>query len=167
QGAGPIWLDDVICTGKERDFFRCAHRTWGDHNCQHAEDAAVVCAGEPGQVRLAGGPGRCVGRVEVLHLGRWGTVCDDTWDLRAARVTCRHLGCGPALSAPGGARFGPGHDPVWLDQVSCSGEELTLDRCELRQWGEHDCGHEEDAGVVCAGEQRQVCAGVNRCVQVS
>ncbi|NWI07876.1 C163A protein, partial [Tichodroma muraria] len=84
---------------------------------------------EPFQVRLAEGPGRCAGRVEVLHLGRWGTVCDDTWDLHAARVTCRHLGCGPALSAPGRAHFGPGRGPVWLDQVRCSGEELTLDRC--------------------------------------
>ncbi|NXU65724.1 C163A protein, partial [Horornis vulcanius] len=93
---------------------------------------------EPFQVRLAGGPGRCAGRVEVLHLGRWGTVCDDTWDLRAARVTCRHLGCGAAVSAPGRAHFGPGSDPVWLDQVRCTGEELTLDRCERQAWGRHD-----------------------------
>ncbi|NWS90774.1 C163A protein, partial [Toxostoma redivivum] len=95
-------------------------------------------ASEPFQVRLVAGPHRCAGRVEVSHLGRWGTVCDDTWDLRAARVTCRHLGCGPALSAPGRARFGLGSGPVWLDQVRCTGEELTLDRCERPGWGEHD-----------------------------
>ncbi|NXR25053.1 SRB4D protein, partial [Cinclus mexicanus] len=90
------------------------------------------------QVRLVDGPHRCAGRVEVSHLGRWGTVCDDTWDLRAARVTCRHLGCGHALSAPGRAHFGPGRGPVWLDQVRCSGEEHTLDRCKRLAWGEHD-----------------------------
>ncbi|NWY22533.1 C163A protein, partial [Aphelocoma coerulescens] len=84
---------------------------------------------EPFQVRLADGPGRCAGRVEVLHLGRWGTVCDDTWDLAAARVTCRQLGCGTAVSAPGSARFGPGTDPIWLDGTHCTGEELTLAQC--------------------------------------
>ncbi|NXR72082.1 DMBT1 protein, partial [Pycnonotus jocosus] len=167
RGSGPIWLDDVTCTGEEPELFRCAHRTWGEHNCHHGEDAGVVCAGECryGQVRLASGPHRCAGRVELLHLGRWSTVCDHTWDLRAAWVTCAHLGCGPALSAPGHAHFGPGEGPVWPEQVRCSGEELTLDRCERRARGRNGCGHQEDAGVVCAGEPRcaQVSPGEPRC----
>ncbi|NWV83259.1 DMBT1 protein, partial [Dasyornis broadbenti] len=103
---------------------------------------------------------RCVGRVEVQHLGRWGTVCDDTWDLAAAQVTCTHLGCGSALGAPGHAHFGGGSGPIWLDGLSCSGEELTLAQCRLHTWGEHDCSHAEDAGAVCSGELRwsQVCS---------
>ncbi|XP_050840815.1 soluble scavenger receptor cysteine-rich domain-containing protein SSC5D-like, partial [Serinus canaria] len=105
----------------------------------------------PLQVRLAAGPHRCAGRVELLHLGRWGSVCDHTWDLAAARVTCRQVGCGPALGAPGRARYGPGEGPVWLGQVRCTGEELTLDRCERRPWEEHECGREETAAAVCAG----------------
>ncbi|XP_014749427.1 PREDICTED: scavenger receptor cysteine-rich domain-containing group B protein-like [Sturnus vulgaris] len=169
RGSGQVWLSDLTCVGSERHLGQCPGPTWGNNTCGHGEDAGVVCAAplsipspvhpspvppepsEPLQVRLADGPHRCAGRVEVSHLGRWGTVCDDTWDLSAARVTCRHLGCGPALSAPGRARFGPGRGPVWLDQVRCTGEELTLDRCERPGWGEHDCDHREDAGVVCAG----------------
>ncbi|NWW22622.1 DMBT1 protein, partial [Falcunculus frontatus] len=102
---------------------------------------------------------RCAGRVEVLHLGRWGSVCDDGWDLQAAQGTCRHPGGGAAVSAPGHAPFGQGADPIWLDQVSCTGEELTLNQCSHRPWGEHDCNHEEDAQVVCTGAPRcaQVC----------
>ncbi|NXH93035.1 C163A protein, partial [Edolisoma coerulescens] len=82
-----------------------------------------------GQVRLAGGPHRCAGRVEVFHAGRWGTVCDDSWDLAAAGVTCRQVGCGPALWAPGGAQFGRGSGVIWLDETECAGTEPHLVAC--------------------------------------
>lgn len=45
-GTGRIWLDDVACSGKERSLEECPHRFWGRHNCNHAEDVAVVCAGK-------------------------------------------------------------------------------------------------------------------------
>ncbi|NXU92925.1 DMBT1 protein, partial [Xiphorhynchus elegans] len=91
----------------------------------------------------------CAGRVEVFHAHRWGTVCDDTWDLAAAQVTCRYLGCGHALRAPGHAHFGEGTGPIWLDGTECTGKEEGLAQCHLHTWGEHNCGHGEDAGVVC------------------
>ncbi|NXR12231.1 DMBT1 protein, partial [Semnornis frantzii] len=96
----------------------------------------------------------CVGRVELLHAHKWGTVCDDSWDLQDARVVCRQLGCGTALAAPGMARFGQGSDPIWLDEVHCLGTEESLGQCQLAPWGQHNCGHEEDAGVVCSAPLR-------------
>uniref|UniRef100_A0A8U8BZT8 SRCR domain-containing protein n=1 Tax=Geospiza parvula TaxID=87175 RepID=A0A8U8BZT8_GEOPR len=153
RGSGQVWLSDLTCAGSERHLGQCPAPAWGSSTCGHEQDAAVECAGEHGQVRLAGGPHRCAGRVELLHLGRWGSVCGRTWDLAAAQVTCRQVRCGPALAAPGRARFGPGEGPVWLGQVRCTGEELTLDRCERRPWGESGgCGHEEDAAAVCEGQ---------------
>ncbi|XP_053825220.1 soluble scavenger receptor cysteine-rich domain-containing protein SSC5D-like isoform X4 [Vidua macroura] len=119
---------------------------------------AQVDAQDQLKVRLVNGSSRCVGRVEVLHKHRWGSVCDDTWDMADAQVICRHLGCGSALAAPGHAHFGQGAGPIWLDGTHCTGEELTLARCQLHTWGEHNCAHSEDAGAVCSG--------VPRCAQV-
>ncbi|NXM65641.1 DMBT1 protein, partial [Serilophus lunatus] len=149
-GSGPIWMDDIDCTGTENALSECAHGDWGQHECDHSEDAGVTCSGSR-RVRLASGAGRCEGRVEIYYQGRWGTVCDDGWDLRDAAVVCRQLGCGGALQAPGSARFGEGHGQIWLDGVKCSGQEAALWDCPASTWGQHDCGHKEDAGVVCSG----------------
>lgn len=99
-----------------------------------------------------GGPGPCRGRVEVMYAGGWGTVCDDDWDFADARVACREAGCGPALGATGLGHFGYGRGPVLLDNVGCAGTEARLSDCFHLGWGQHNCGHHEDAGALCSGE---------------
>uniref|UniRef100_K7FIT9 Soluble scavenger receptor cysteine-rich domain-containing protein SSC5D n=1 Tax=Pelodiscus sinensis TaxID=13735 RepID=K7FIT9_PELSI len=154
RGSESIWLDDVNCTGTEASLSECKSRPWGDHNCNHGEDASAVCSDStsPGEIplRLANGSSRCAGRVEVLHDQQWGTVCDDSWDLTDAGVVCRQLGCGTALSAPGGARFGRGSERIWLDEVNCKGTEAALSECTARPWGDSNCTHGEDASAVCS-----------------
>lgn len=112
----------------------------------------IVSADDPPRMRLADGPGRCSGRVEVFYQGAWASVCGDGWGLQEARVVCRQLGCGRAVSAPLGAHFGPGFGKILLDNVHCSGEESHLALCAHDAWFTHGCGHEDDAGAVCSGE---------------
>ena len=50
-----------------------------------------------GAVRLVGGRHSLEGRLEVC-IGTWGTVCNDGFNISAARVVCRQLG----VEEPGG-----------------------------------------------------------------
>nr|XP_055046931.1 deleted in malignant brain tumors 1 protein-like [Misgurnus anguillicaudatus] len=146
QGAGQIWMDNVNCVGTESSLTNCERQAWGSHNCEHHEDAGVICQW---YVRLVNGTDSCSGRVEIHHNGTWGTVCDDRWDSLDATVVCRELGCGYAREAKTNAYFGQGSGQIWLDEINCTGTESTLKSCKSKKWGEQNCEHHEDAGVIC------------------
>ena len=101
-------------------------------------------------VRLVNGPTDYVGRVEVQYNCEWGTVCDDRWDLKDAQVVCRQLGFATAIASRYRAYYGEGNGKIWLDELNCVGNELTIESCSHNGWENHDCDHEEDAGVECS-----------------
>nr|XP_055045537.1 scavenger receptor cysteine-rich type 1 protein M130-like [Misgurnus anguillicaudatus] len=150
---------------------------WGTvaSNGWDSTDAAVVCreVGCPTSevksyayygpdVRLANGPNQCSGRVEVLYNDQWGTVCDAGWDLTDAAVVCNSMGCGTPVAVKTGAFFGQGSGSVWLDGLSCSGNESSVKNCPSKQMGTNTCSHEQDAGVICNSSVRLV-NGSNSC----
>ncbi|KAM8826053.1 scavenger receptor cysteine-rich type 1 protein M130-like isoform 1-T2 [Synchiropus picturatus] len=258
QGQDQVWMDDVQCSGQEKFLSDCTHRSFGMHDCDHHEDAGVVCSehlrltngtarcngrlelfhkdnwvkvcnsnwnyqmakmvcaeircGNPketgktshyGQgglrgylsrcpanvtsisqcelephlgscegvslscegtphIRLVNGTDRCSGRVEIMHNGVWGTVCDDQWDIQDAQVVCRSMDCGSALTAKYGSFFGAGEGEVWLDDVECVGNETSLEHCPRPEFGHNNCGHSEDAGVICSANIRLL-NGTDQC----
>uniref|UniRef100_A0A3B3T5E5 protein-lysine 6-oxidase n=1 Tax=Paramormyrops kingsleyae TaxID=1676925 RepID=A0A3B3T5E5_9TELE len=110
QGRGPIWMDNVRCTGTETSIANCQFNGWGVNDCTHAEDLGVICSPqrrsgpphrrpEPERVRLQpvvpatrGYALVTEGAVEVMYNGNWRYVCDLGWDLNAGGVVCGMLG---------------------------------------------------------------------------
>ncbi|XP_046926309.1 T-cell differentiation antigen CD6 isoform X3 [Lynx rufus] len=148
----------VLCRGPEWPLCDVVERP-----CDSDRRPAEVTCAENRAVRLVGGSGPCAGRVEMLERGQWGSVCDDTWDLKDAHVVCRQLNCGWAVQALPGLHFAPGQGPIHRDQVNCSGTEDHLWDCRGLP-GNGYCGHKEDAGVLCSEHQSwRLTGGADSC----
>ena len=157
EGTGRIWMDDVRCLGFEAKLWDCSFNGWGQHNCNHFEDASVICEDfstppdTPFAIRIVGGARQYEGRVEIYNenYDGWGTICSQNWDRNDADVACRQLGYEGSLYIQS---YGPGDGPVYLTNLQCDGNEATLFDCTNDGWNNvlGSClDHSLDAGVVC------------------
>ena len=69
--------------------------------------------------------------------------------------TYKSLNCVDAAVLNNNFDVPDGTGEIWLDQVSCVGNESRLIDCPANPLGDHDCTHLEDAGVQC--EERVSC----------
>lgn len=104
------------------------------------------------EVRLVNDKDECSGRVEVRHGEVWQTVCDADWTLSKAEVVCELLECGRAVNALSGAHFGQGSGSVVEASHTCFDNLTALQQCSLKGFRAATCGHDHDAGVLCAGK---------------
>ena len=90
---------------------------------------------------LVNGPTWYEGRVEVCYNGKLGTVCNNGWDFNDSQVVCSQLGYGPPIAFRDGAYYGQGSGQIWLDNLSCTGNEVTMENCLHSRWGIQSCSH--------------------------
>ena len=131
-----------------------------------------------GDLRLAGGSdnavdGTRVGRVEICVNNAWGSVCNTSFGLPDARVACAQTGAfsregkcivsrlilvvtTPTIHAGAVIESGvfPNSPvPIFLDQLLCVGDELSLQDCASgsSSLGLTACDHTQDVAVQCTG----------------
>ena len=82
--------------------------------------------------------------IEMFYNNKWGTICDNGWDINDTKVVCRQLGYNNASNAIKRAFFGEGttHDQtIWFQDLECRGNEGSLFQCDHKGVGRHNCGH--------------------------
>lgn len=92
-GNGSVLMTNVGCRSTETRLSSCTYTSIV--RCGHYDDASVRCGSRctSGDVAVVVGTnGLHEGRVQVCSGGSWGTVCDDSWSLNDAIVTCRQMG---------------------------------------------------------------------------
>ncbi|KAL1502427.1 hypothetical protein ABEB36_007568 [Hypothenemus hampei] len=122
----------------------------GYDDCTDNSDEASHHCDAPTSFRLINGTNPREGRLEIRHNDIWGSVCDDDFNEDAAKIVCRSLGYTGSAFVKKDGFFGQSNGPIWLDQVSCKGNESNLEQCAHWDWGKHNCDHSEDVGVVCS-----------------
>ncbi|XDV24228.1 hypothetical protein PO909_028459, partial [Leuciscus waleckii] len=151
KGDAQMWTQEIQCRGNESQIHLCPTSQLDDNNCSHEHNIGLLCT-DIRNVRLVGGHSRCAGRVEVLHRGQWGTVCDEYWDLADAAVVCRELDCGEPVDALYDVHFGLGSKPFWMKIAMCTGSESTLKKCGFIQPINLDMCLDKSAQVICSGK---------------
>ncbi|XP_052278291.1 scavenger receptor cysteine-rich type 1 protein M130-like isoform X2 [Dreissena polymorpha] len=139
-----VLLSNLECTGKEGSILQCPSNGWmqaGLH-CNHNTDAGVFCYTH---VRLS--PGPFYGTVQFHSGERYGLVCSDGFDTKAATVMCRQQGLhyGMQLCCSG---FGLSQLPFTMSDVRCLGSETELRQC-MYSSGNVTCASRQYAAVVC------------------
>ena len=75
-------------------------------------------------------------------------ICDDYWDLKDAWVVCKQLGFASVVSATSKSKYGQVPSDFIMDNVLCTGEEISLLNCSHTR--NDNCNVWSGAGVICS-----------------
>ena len=173
----PIHYLGLKCEGSESDIFKCYREIPENNACSHQDDAIIECTNsnldfsesfEMGAVRLVDHdgipPNKPAGRLEIYKGGKWGSICNEKFNDKAAHVACRQMGYltgnmignvdkyGICSNFNGRNYCGTSSIPIHLNQVDCHGSESALSDCHGYSNPE-DCNHEQDVIIQCSGNE--------------
>lgn len=173
MGMGPIWMDNVKCVGNETRLQDCPFKGWNVTDCNHGNDAGVVCKGTlfiyltnklinlinlvglgaPSlyDVHLNGSTNDYIGRIEIYYNDKWLPVCDNTWSSDEGTVVCRQIGYPSLLNTYPSSMYGPGIDQA-LQGINCIGNENNIEACDVSGIQIVDNTNCNDMIVSCSGK---------------
>lgn len=85
----------------------------------------------------------------VKHGNKWGTVCDDSFNVTDSQAACRTLGFNGDSYSNTNPGFSESTVPIWMDDVHCTNSSTNFLECSHSGWGIENCGHGEDVLLDC------------------
>ncbi|XP_070765856.1 scavenger receptor cysteine-rich type 1 protein M130 [Enoplosus armatus] len=142
----PGIMDHVQCSGKESSLWHCrAKRDKTPFQCD--SNAHVVCA-DSVNVRLKDGPGKCAGRVEIQHEGRWKRVSNNRWTDANSNVVCKQLECGNKRNSINPENFSQGLGDFLAKNVNCKSDASQISEC-IQDSSNRPSAEEKAIGIIC------------------
>lgn len=153
EGQAPCIFREIDCSNNENSLLECDRGGYLEaaRRCSPYHATGVICL-EPctdNEVRLSGSSMDWVGRIELCVERTWTTLCDKTWDLKDAAVTCRQLGYSSYGAMPMYNCFTEGQLLFGITSIDCTGSENHILNCTHNGPVLYNCESHNDAGVIC------------------
>ncbi|XP_034733491.1 antigen WC1.1 [Etheostoma cragini] len=120
-------MDNVKCSGSESSLWHCRARHYNSR-VQCSSVAYVVCA-DSIKVNLLDGPGKCAGRVEIQHEGKFQRVNADGWTVANSDAVCKQLNCGSRRDLSTPEQFSQGSNDFLQKTVNCKPKAKHISEC--------------------------------------
>nr|XP_039261876.1 adhesion G-protein coupled receptor G7-like isoform X1 [Styela clava] len=143
-----VYTNGLQCVGTEIRLTDCATDLSKTSSCSIAI-VKVFCS-EIEDVRLSGGYKPNQGYVEVKSEGKWGQLCSANWGDNETEAVCRQVGfqrIGKSLKAK---ILTKSILPIFLNNITCAGDETELRFCNHGLLGESNCTNKENVTIVCS-----------------
>uniref|UniRef100_A0A3P9LN34 SRCR domain-containing protein n=1 Tax=Oryzias latipes TaxID=8090 RepID=A0A3P9LN34_ORYLA len=152
---GPGVMDDVNCSGNESSLWHCKARHGPQLTCQQTPH--VICSGSV-EFRLADGPGKCAGRLDVLHGGEWKRVAKSKWNEKYSDNICQRLNCGKTTGENHPERFFQGSGN--FVSIACDRNQPDISECVK---SEQNTLNVEAVGITCENHEVVFLKGSESC----
>ncbi|KAM6981915.1 scavenger receptor cysteine-rich type 1 protein M130 [Tautogolabrus adspersus] len=152
-------MDYMECLGSESSLWHC----FGQHKPFECDTKAYVVCSDSINVRLADSPGRCAGRVEIQHEGKWQRVNEKAWDDTNSKVVCNHLKCGnERRNSNPEDKYSQGSSGFLPVTVKCRPNALHISECMTNNL-DTVAKEKEAVRITCEKHKVVFLDGVNSC----